>query len=184
MENWNRFAKDVLVNGLSQRTACAKYILGWHTLKKILAHAEPSGYRQSQVRPRRVLATVLPIIQEILEADQNAPKKQRHTVKRIFERLNAPVGCNLVHSLRMLGHVVALAGLFRSKKVITLPLHVVPHRTTSVLPLWGRTHRRLGIRCSDRRENRSRCLHGLCGIHLVADRSQLQTVTGSKRLLV
>ena len=54
----------------------------------------------------------------------------------------------------------------------------------SCLPLWGRSHRRLGIRCSDRRENRSRCLYGLCGTHLVADGSELQTVTGSERLLV
>ena len=139
MENWKSIRQDVLVNGLSQRAACAKYMLGWHTLKKILAHAEPSGYRQSQARPRRVLATVLPIIQEILEADQKAPKKQRHTAKRIFERLNAPVGCNLVHSLWMLGHVVAPAGISRSKKVITLPLHVIPHRTTAVC-LCGVVH--------------------------------------------
>ena len=64
-----------------------KYGLGWHTLKKILAHDEPPGYRQSQPREKRKLAPFLPIIQQILEDDRQAPKKQRHTAKRIFERL-------------------------------------------------------------------------------------------------
>lgn len=93
MEEWKAIRQDVLVNGLSQRAACAKYNLGWHALKKILAHAEPPGYRQREARPRRVLAAVLPIIHEILVADGKAPKKQRHTAKRIFERLNAEYGC-------------------------------------------------------------------------------------------
>jgi hypothetical protein len=41
MENWKEIRQQVLVNGLSQRAAYMKYKLGWHTLKKILAHAEP-----------------------------------------------------------------------------------------------------------------------------------------------
>ena len=43
MEIWKAIRQDVLVHGLSQRAACLKYKLGWHTLKKILAHAEPAG---------------------------------------------------------------------------------------------------------------------------------------------
>lgn len=77
----------MLTGELSQRAACEKYHLGWHTLKKIRAHAEPSGYRQSQTRSKRKLASFLPLIQRILEADRQAPKKQRHTAKRIFKRL-------------------------------------------------------------------------------------------------
>ena len=92
MENWKEIRQQVLVNGLSRRAACEKYQLGWQTLKKILSHSEPPGYRQKEVRPRPVLAPVLPIIHEILVADQKAPKKQRHTAKRIFERLKAEYG--------------------------------------------------------------------------------------------
>ena len=92
MQEWKEIRQAVLVNGLSKRSACEKYGLGWHTLKKILAHAEPPGYRKKEARPRRVLAPVLPIIHEILEADRKAPKKQRHTAKRIFERLKAEHG--------------------------------------------------------------------------------------------
>ena len=92
MENWKEIRQQVLVNGLSRRAACEKYQLGWQTLKKILSHSEPPGCRQKEVRPRPVLAPVLPIIHEILVADQKAPKKQRHTAKRIFERLKAEYG--------------------------------------------------------------------------------------------
>jgi transposase len=87
MEFWKEVRRLVLTNELSQRAACKKYGLGWHTLKKILAHAEPPGYRCSQPRRKRKLGLFLPIIHQILEADRQSPKKQRHTAKRIFERL-------------------------------------------------------------------------------------------------
>jgi transposase len=87
MEFWKEVRQQVLTNELSQRGACKKYGLSWHTLKKILAHAEPPGYRQSKVRPKRKLAPFLPIIHQILIDDRQAPKKQRHTAKLIFKRL-------------------------------------------------------------------------------------------------
>jgi transposase len=87
MEFWKEVRRQVLTNELSQRAACKKYGLGWHTLKKILAHAEPPGYRTSQPRPKRKLEPFLPMIRQILEDDRQAPRKQRHTAKRIFERL-------------------------------------------------------------------------------------------------
>ena len=91
MEFWKEVRRLVLTNELSRRGACKKYGLGWHTLKKILAHDEPPGYRQSQPREKRKLAPFLPIIQQILEDDRQAPKKQRHTAKRIFQRLSSAV---------------------------------------------------------------------------------------------
>lgn len=87
MEFWKEIRRQVLTNELSQRAAIKKYGLGWRTLKKILAHAEPPGYRQQQPRPKRKLEPFLPVIHQILEADRQAPKKQKHTAKRIFERL-------------------------------------------------------------------------------------------------
>ena len=84
-EFWKEVRRQVLTNELSQRAAMQKYGLGWHTLKKILAHAEPPGYRQSKARPKRKLERFLPIISQLLEEDRQAPKKQRHTAKRIFE---------------------------------------------------------------------------------------------------
>ena len=87
MEFWKDVRREVLTGELSQRGACRKYGLGWHTLKKILAHAEPPGYRQAERRKKRKLGPFLPVIHQILEDDRQAPKKQRHTAHRIFERL-------------------------------------------------------------------------------------------------
>jgi len=92
MEFWKEVRRHVLTNELSQRAACAKYHLGWHTLKKILAHAEPLGYRTSRPRKKGKLEPFLPIIHEMLEADLQAPRKQRHTAQRIFERLRTEHG--------------------------------------------------------------------------------------------
>lgn len=87
MEFWKEVRRQVLTGELSQRAAMKQYGLGWHTLKKILTHDEPPGYRLSQPRKKRVLETFLPIIRQILEDDRQAPRKQRHTAHRIFERL-------------------------------------------------------------------------------------------------
>ncbi len=87
MEFWKEVRRLVLTNEMSKRAACQKYGLGWHTLVKILAHDEPPGYRQAQPRKKPKLAALLPIVHQILAADQQAPKKQRHTAHRIFERL-------------------------------------------------------------------------------------------------
>ncbi len=87
MQVWKEIRRQVLTGELSQRAAIRQYGLGWHTLKKILAHAEPPGYRQSQPRKKRTLERFLPVIHQILDDDRQAPKKQRHTAHRIFERL-------------------------------------------------------------------------------------------------
>lgn len=87
MEFWKEVRRQVLTGQLSQRAAMKQYGLGWHTLKKILAHDEPPGYRQRLPRTKRKLEPFLPIIRQILEDDRQAPRKQRHTAHRIFERL-------------------------------------------------------------------------------------------------
>ena len=87
MEFWAEVRRRVLTNELSKRAACRKYDLSWHTLKKILAHEEPPGYRRKQPRRKPKLEPFLPIIHEILEQDGHAPRKQRHTAWRIFQRL-------------------------------------------------------------------------------------------------
>jgi len=87
MEYWTEVRRRVLTGELSKRAACREYELSWHTLEKILAHQEPPGYRQKQPRRKPKLEPFLPIIHEILQQDGQAPKKQRHTAWRIFERL-------------------------------------------------------------------------------------------------
>ncbi len=87
MELWNEIRRRVLVEGASKRSICLEYGLGWHTVDKILEHPEPPGYRLSVPRGRPKLGPFTGVIEDILEADKAAPPKQRHTAKRIFERL-------------------------------------------------------------------------------------------------
>jgi transposase len=57
------------------------------TVRKMLRYAVPPGYRREQAVKRPKLGPWLGVIDAILQDDQNQPKKQRHTAKRIFDRL-------------------------------------------------------------------------------------------------
>ncbi len=92
MNQWTEIRRKVLVDGVSKRSVCREYGLGWWTLYKILTHPEPPGYRVSTERSRPKLGEFLGVIDEILEADKTAPVKQRHTARRIFERLRDEYG--------------------------------------------------------------------------------------------
>ena len=87
MENWADIRRRVLVDGLSKRAACREFDIHWDTLTKVLGHPEPPGYRRTAPRPKPRLDPFLPVIHQTLEADKKAPRKQRHTARRIFERL-------------------------------------------------------------------------------------------------
>jgi transposase len=87
MENWTEIRRRVLVDGQSKRAVCREFAIHWDTLTKILRHPEPPGYRRTAPRPRPKLDPFLPVIHQILEQDRKAPRKQRHTARRIFERL-------------------------------------------------------------------------------------------------
>lgn len=89
MQKWIEIRRRVLLKEISKRQACQEYTLGWRTLKKILSHEQPPSYRCKEPRRKPKLAPFLPIIHEILKQDQQAPKKQRHTAQRIFNRLQA-----------------------------------------------------------------------------------------------
>ena len=92
MEVWAEIRRRVLTGELSKRAACREYDIHWDTLKKILEHAEPPGYRRNQPRTKPKIEPFLAIICEILKADRKAPRKQRHSAKRIFDRLRTEHG--------------------------------------------------------------------------------------------
>jgi transposase len=80
------------VEGLSTREAARRFGLHRSTIRKMLVHAVPPGYRPSHPPLRPKLDAFTAIIDGILEADRLAPAKQRHTAKRILERLRAEHG--------------------------------------------------------------------------------------------
>ncbi len=87
MGKWIEIRRRVLNKEISKRQACQEYGLGWQTLTRILKHEEPPPYQQKKPRRKPKLERFLPTIHDILAADKQAPKKQRHTAQRIFDRL-------------------------------------------------------------------------------------------------
>jgi len=87
MEQWEHIRYRVLREGVSKRRILRETGMHWQTLEKILAHSQPPGYRLKEARRQPKIGPFLDRIREILEADRQAPKKQRHTAKRIFDRL-------------------------------------------------------------------------------------------------
>ena len=75
------------VDGLSQREAASRFGIARETVRKMLRHSEPPGYRRRQPPKRQKLAPFTDIIDRILEEDRTVHRKQHHTAKRIFERL-------------------------------------------------------------------------------------------------
>ena len=80
------------VEGLSQRQASDRFGIARETVKKMLLHSEPPGYRRREPPRRPKLAPFIGIIDRILEEDRTSHRKQRHTAKRIFDRLRAEHG--------------------------------------------------------------------------------------------
>ena len=78
--------------GMSQREAALKFGVNRRTVSKALLHSVPPGYRLAKPRRRPKLGPFTGIIDQILEDDKTRPKKQHHTAKRIFERLQVEHG--------------------------------------------------------------------------------------------
>ncbi|MBA3483196.1 MAG: IS21 family transposase, partial [Pirellulales bacterium] len=72
MELWTEVRRRVLTGEISRRQACDQYELHWQTLKKILGHVEPPGYRRATSRQRPKMERFLPLIAEILVSDAKA----------------------------------------------------------------------------------------------------------------
>ena len=92
MDEWTEIRKRVLLGGESKRAILRETGMHWRTLEKILAHSEPPGYRQSQPRKKPMIGPHIKRIEQWLEEDRELPKKQRHTAKRIWERLQQEEG--------------------------------------------------------------------------------------------
>ena len=89
---WEFYAevrRCVYVEGLSERAAARRFGLARETVRKMLRYRLPPGYRRTQPIRCPKLDGFMGIIDQILRDDQHRPKKQRHTAKRICERLRA-----------------------------------------------------------------------------------------------
>ena len=92
MELYGRIRRACHVEGMSVREAARQFGVHRGTVRKMLQYAAPPGYRRETPRAKPKLDPYRGIIDQILEADQSLPKKQRHTATRIFQRLRAEHG--------------------------------------------------------------------------------------------
>jgi len=87
VELYARVRRAVVVDKLSEREAARQFGLARETVRKMLRYSVPPGYRRQQPVRRPKLDAWVATIDQILEQDKAEAKKQRHTAKRIFERL-------------------------------------------------------------------------------------------------
>lgn len=92
MEIYGRVRRAVRVEGRSQRAVARDFGLSRETVRKMLQYAVPPGYQRRQPIKRPKLGPWLGVIDAILDDDKQRPAKQRHTAKRIFERLKEEHG--------------------------------------------------------------------------------------------
>jgi hypothetical protein len=118
MHQWSDIRRRVLTGELSLRQAAVEYDLNFRTVQKILAQPEPSPFRRPTSRAKPILGPFLPIIQEILDDDRHAPPKQRHTARRIYDRLRDE------HKYRGCASIVraAVAAYKQSQAEVFVPL--------------------------------------------------------------
>jgi transposase len=87
VELYGRVRYAVQIEGLSRREAARRFGIDPRTVAKMMVFSVPPGYRRKKPPVRPKLDPFIGIIDWILEEDKRRPAKQRHTSKRIFERL-------------------------------------------------------------------------------------------------
>ena len=96
MEQWARVRRKILVDGQSKRSVMSEEGLHWESLQKMLSHSRPPGYRRLNKRVRKIDGYV-EWIRQIMDADREVPRKQRHTANACAlmasMSITAP-GCN------------------------------------------------------------------------------------------
>ena len=84
LELYGLVCRAVMLEGLSHRAAARRFGIDRGTVAKMMASPTPPG-KMPVRRPK--LADHEAFIEQILDDDERAPAKQRHTAQRIFERL-------------------------------------------------------------------------------------------------
>ncbi len=83
MEIWSEIRREVLTGVLSKRGAIAKYGIGWHTLKKMLAAPKPAA--TARATPEEKVDAMMATIDDLaaLATDERANAKVRELVLRL-----------------------------------------------------------------------------------------------------
>jgi transposase len=87
VELFEQIRRDREFEGLSLRALAEKYGVHRRTVRQALESAVPPARKRPEGRPAPALGPYRPLIDSWIEADRRAPRKQRHTARRIWRRL-------------------------------------------------------------------------------------------------
>ncbi len=87
VDAYYRVRRAYHVEGKSLRCIAKEFGMNRRTVRKMIDHAKPPGYRRHQAVHQPKLSAYHDFVDQILIQDQQSPKKQRHTAKRIYDRL-------------------------------------------------------------------------------------------------
>ena len=116
VELYSRVRRACHVDGMSNSAAARLFGIDRKTVAKILKHSVPPGYRREGPPVRPKLDPFVPLIDQILADDMSRIKKQRHTAKRIHERLRDEHGFT--------GGITIVTDYVREKKRRTREVYV------------------------------------------------------------
>jgi len=97
VELYERIRKDSRDEGLSIRALAAKHRVHRRTVREALASATPPG-RKTPERVSPALGPFTTLIRAWLVADRDVPRKQRHTARRVWQRLVDEHGARVAES--------------------------------------------------------------------------------------
>ena len=97
VELYERIRRDSREEGLSVRALATRHHVHRRNVREALASATPPQ-RKTPVRESTALGPWSEIIRAWLTADRQAPRKQRHTARRVWQRLVAEYGATVSES--------------------------------------------------------------------------------------
>ncbi|HVQ51104.1 MAG TPA: IS21 family transposase [Mycobacterium sp.] len=95
VELFEQIRRDRRVEGLSIRELAERHRVHRRTVRQALASAVPPPRKTYPRRPRPAIDAYVEVIDGWLLADRDVPRKQRHTARRIWQRLVAEHGARL-----------------------------------------------------------------------------------------
>jgi DNA replication protein DnaC len=95
VELFEQIRRDERAAGLSIRELAAKHRVHRRTVRQALASPVPPPRKVYPPRPRPAVGAYAQVIDGWLVADQGVPRKQRHTARRVWQRLVAEYGATL-----------------------------------------------------------------------------------------
>jgi transposase len=97
VELYERIRRDSREEGLSVRALATRHHVHRRNVREALTSATPPG-RKTPVRESTALGPWTEIIRAWLTADRQAPRKQRHTARRVWQRLVSEHGATVSES--------------------------------------------------------------------------------------